>query len=608
MAKIKDKELLDIIYNCTHIKNEDGEDIPYFCFISDIIDELDLKDEDVIKLSLDNGYLALKVFPGETMRGGLIICAEGCSKESVDKMYEDFFGEVPEMVEINIVDGEIIEKEPVSEAVLSSDVADLLIDEKEASEGYLEVISNNPELTPEEKETLLHINSEELEHIEELSDLLKKDEPEEVSLEEKKNTKKRGIVARDPNAQAMWGRTRSQTFKSKKGKGSFTRKAKHKSLTEDPDIFGIETNAEIEADADARRKEASKKRRQIIDGDMLTYAHNYEMLDRMACEPTLAKKKEYIINYLMREVALDRRPDAISSGGFNVRFAAEKEYIGKPVDREMAAKMADYILDLYKNTDGVKYIRQNLGGNSFVYKDKNGVNVTSAGFENQDLLNEYRYKVALDMFPASAYPNFYFSTKYSDRKTEGTPRDFIYSSLSSEQQNKLDKEADKLRKEDPRYIKLEPLTESADDVDVVYSSATSEDIEKFKKILTGNGYTIDSVSEYSGWSTLTDELNYYIQITSVSNTFDTQSFEEEFEKMSDLFDEFETETGVSVTYSFGLTRDGHSTAGIDLREKKISVDYSTLALTEDVRESESINEFAERIKKITKQSNVKIIK
>lgn len=38
--------------------------------------------------------------------------------------------------------------------------------------------------------------------------------------------KKQQIKARDPNAQAMWGRTKSQTFKVKKGKGSFKRNKK----------------------------------------------------------------------------------------------------------------------------------------------------------------------------------------------------------------------------------------------------------------------------------------------------------------------------------------------------------------------------------------------
>ena len=39
--------------------------------------------------------------------------------------------------------------------------------------------------------------------------------------------KKKNISVRDPNAQAMWGRCRSQTFKDKT---KYTRKVKHKNL------------------------------------------------------------------------------------------------------------------------------------------------------------------------------------------------------------------------------------------------------------------------------------------------------------------------------------------------------------------------------------------
>lgn len=100
MAEIKDKELLEIIFAQTHIKDENDEDIPYFCFITDISDEFDLSEEDIAVLALKNGYSVLKPFADETMLGGYILCAEGCGKEQVEQMYQDVYDEVPEIAEI----------------------------------------------------------------------------------------------------------------------------------------------------------------------------------------------------------------------------------------------------------------------------------------------------------------------------------------------------------------------------------------------------------------------------------------------------------------------------------------------------------------------------
>lgn len=164
MIDIEEKDLLDLLNALTTIQNEDGEPMPNYCFATDITTDLDCSEEEVSKFSLEHGYKVFKVFSGETMVGGMVIVPEGGTIEPVEKMYDEFYGEVPEISEIKLDDsGNIIE-----------------VDE----------------------------------------------------LTEKKKKAKRSIVARDPNAQAMWGRTRSQTFKAKRGKGSFTRHPKHKGLHE----------------------------------------------------------------------------------------------------------------------------------------------------------------------------------------------------------------------------------------------------------------------------------------------------------------------------------------------------------------------------------------
>jgi hypothetical protein len=101
MEKTKNKDLLNLIHEHTHLKNEDGDDVPFFCFVHDIVDtvDFDMSEEQIAQVALDNGYKVYKAFPEETMIGGLILCAEGCFKEAIDKMYEEFYGEVPTIEE-----------------------------------------------------------------------------------------------------------------------------------------------------------------------------------------------------------------------------------------------------------------------------------------------------------------------------------------------------------------------------------------------------------------------------------------------------------------------------------------------------------------------------
>lgn len=101
MEKVKNKEVLELIHQHTHLKNEEGEDVPFFCFANDILDtiDLDMSEEEIAGVAIENGYKVYKSFPEETMVGGLILCAEGCVKESIDKMYQEFYGEVPTIKE-----------------------------------------------------------------------------------------------------------------------------------------------------------------------------------------------------------------------------------------------------------------------------------------------------------------------------------------------------------------------------------------------------------------------------------------------------------------------------------------------------------------------------
>jgi len=205
------------------------------------------------------------------------------------------------------------------------------------------------------------------------------------------------------------------------------------------DIFGIETDYAIEQEMEERKKKAWAKRRKIIDGDILVYRNNYSMLDKMSYKPTKATKKQFIIDYLMREIPLVRK-GADSRGKYY--FAYDKEYTNKPVDKEMCVKMADYILWLYRNEEGVRFKRvdNHDRDNSYHYEDKNGVNVNKAKWDNGNLYQEYLEKMFREEYPIEKHKNYYSS----DGKS-------VWTQYASDE---LKDRARALSKEDSRYVKL----------------------------------------------------------------------------------------------------------------------------------------------------------
>ena len=123
MEKRKNKDLLNLIHKHTHLKNEDGDDVPFFCFVNDIVDtvDLDVSGEQIAEVALGSDYSVYKAFPEETMVGGLIICAEGCPREAVDRMYQEFYGEVPSIQEWPLEDGLNEEKEDIELTAINAE-------------------------------------------------------------------------------------------------------------------------------------------------------------------------------------------------------------------------------------------------------------------------------------------------------------------------------------------------------------------------------------------------------------------------------------------------------------------------------------------------------
>ena len=310
MIDISKKDILDIIFELTHIKDEEGNDIPHFCFASDLAMDLDAKEEEIAVIAAKEGYKIYKVFPGETMVGGIILLADGATLEPVEAMYKDFYGEMPDIIKMELDDEDHlveVEDKPINEEKDSGEelknkirkVIDKYKEDQDSKLGILEVEPGNeafihhydgedvdfgpftyhPEgehedeygTTPAlitftltgglngwgelsnwglylenvsklfkelEKETGLHIEIQDIAN--DIPDdvwtaqvlMYKKETDLEESLnrlvEAFKNKRPKIKKVGDPNAMAMWGRTRSQTFKPKKGKGSFTRHPKHK--------------------------------------------------------------------------------------------------------------------------------------------------------------------------------------------------------------------------------------------------------------------------------------------------------------------------------------------------------------------------------------------
>ena len=308
---MEQEELKDLIFELTHLKDADGNDVPHFCFATDIITEApDYTEEGVAKFAVENGYSVYKVFPGETMVGGLVILAEGCGITPLTDMYDEFYGEIPDMVLMKLDDdGNLIEAdseanddelteeqhietledkirhvmddhngsqihlfevEPkdgdnafymkdfdVEGSVDFSHVICYEVDEEERMAGkpvasfmitggengsgnwddYLDdlrTVFNKLRDTTGYAPVLYELETDVADDVWTgfvfLYDQAEYDVQEALDklTEAFENRDQDEPVIRDPNARAMWGRTRAQTFKPKKGKGSFTRYPRHK--------------------------------------------------------------------------------------------------------------------------------------------------------------------------------------------------------------------------------------------------------------------------------------------------------------------------------------------------------------------------------------------
>ena len=128
------KEIKDVIFELTHIKDEEGNDVPHFCFATDISTDTEETEKEIAVIEAKDGYSIYEVFPGETMMGGLVILADGASIDLVKDMYNNFYGEAPEIAKMELNDDDqLVEVEDFDSAKEKVSPMDVISkDEQEA--------------------------------------------------------------------------------------------------------------------------------------------------------------------------------------------------------------------------------------------------------------------------------------------------------------------------------------------------------------------------------------------------------------------------------------------------------------------------------------------
>ncbi len=107
-------------------------------------------------------------------------------------------------------------------------------------------------------------------------------------------------------------------------------------------------------------------RRQPIADDILSFCHNYEMLDKyVAPARTLDKKRQNIIDYISKLVKEYRFTYVEYHKKHSLSY--RDNLVGVEIDYKSIAEYADFILKYYENQDGIKYRRVYTSDGSWYY-------------------------------------------------------------------------------------------------------------------------------------------------------------------------------------------------------------------------------------------------
>lgn len=265
---------------------------------------------------------------------------------------------------------------------LSNVLTALIKDEWEAYEGYKSAIETFKieGVNTEVINVLDEILAEELVHIGQLQKALELVEPQATEIPEGEKEAEKQLAGEEGHVD--------------------------EAITEAPDLDGDETDNEIYADADRRRLDWYNKKLKKY-GDLMFYFRRYSFLDAMASKPTLEERKKFIIDYINRDLPSYRNSN--SKTGERSSWYAGPEYVGKygefngkPIDQELLARFADFVLDYYKeypdfkrnlkeSLKNGKKLKEDININDRDIEDGYSIDVASMVYSTLDYMSDDEY-------------------------------------------------------------------------------------------------------------------------------------------------------------------------------------------------------------------------
>jgi hypothetical protein len=341
---------------------------------------------------------------------------------------------------------------------------------------------------------------------------------EKEATKELQEKKKKKATARDYNAKAMWGRVKAQTFKAKKGKGSYTRKPKYKGMYESKVLTeGASNFSSMEhfpllvwLDWEQKSGEWMDEARQFVEEE---YADSFNDMTEDEIEQLVQEKFEEI-SMDSKDVAVLTEEDfydlEFDKDEFNIKFRNTFDYEGDVVTIE-----AGYHEGMQLLVQDEKY-----------FKD-----------EDKAMIEEFLYTMK----------EKYYLTELGGSGSYGLG----YTNLGSGK--------------GLNQIELDVEEKEDEDLEEELVPPSKEVVDSFLELLKTNGYNIESVRP--DYQELSPEGEVHIQIKSKENKFTEENFEEEYDRMSDVIHKFDPTRKFHITYNFGLMNDGFATAGLDIREE-----------------------------------------
>lgn len=325
--------------------------------------------------------------------------------------------------------------------------------------------------------------------------------------------------ARDYNAKAMWGKVKAQTFKAKKGKGSFSRKPKHKKMYESTVLTeGASNFSSMEhfpllvwMNWETKVDEWMDEARQLVEEE---YADSFNDMMEDEIEQLVQEKFEEISDESSKDIAIlteDEYHDLESEKDeFNSKFISTFDY-----DEDVVTIEFGYYEGIQLYVPNEKYLTE----------------------EQKAMIEEFLYTVKEKYYLTELGGSGAYGMGYTNK---GQGQGLNQVELISDGDKDGDLEED-------------------------FVPPSEERLESFLKVLRDLGFTIDRTERWDDYGQ--DEIgsNVHIQITSVEKGFTTETFETKMEEVDKAIFDFDPERKNSITYSFDLMSNNSITAGLDMR-------------------------------------------